>query len=126
MHAPSPPTQTGRTPERGKKRCSLLFRTAGGICDWREGGQGARRLSCAKGGGTGGKAGAPTIPNPCPVLAARNGDARQGFVSRGAGVISMLMMKERRPATRTIEGWARCVLFEKRLQKLSNGKPLEK
>ena len=24
----------------------------------------------------------------------------------------MLMMKERRPATRTIEGWARSVLFE--------------
>src|SRR5258705_4276520 len=28
------------------------------------------------------------------------------------GVISMLMMKERRPPFRTIDGWARCVLLE--------------
>jgi tetratricopeptide (TPR) repeat protein len=34
-------------------------------------------------GGTGGKARAPTIPNPCPVLAARNRNAREGFVLRG-------------------------------------------
>jgi hypothetical protein len=28
------------------------------------------------------------------------------------GVISMLMMKERRPPFRTVDGWARCVLLE--------------
>jgi hypothetical protein len=28
------------------------------------------------------------------------------------GVIAMLMMKERRPPFRTIDGWARCVLLE--------------
>src|SRR6266481_4669639 len=62
--------------------------------------------------GTGGKPPATTIPNPCPVLAARNRNARQGFVPRVRGVIPMLMMKERRPAFRTIEGWARSVLLE--------------
>jgi hypothetical protein len=51
----------------------------------------------------------PAIPNPCPVLAARNGGRPKGFVSRAN---SMLTMKERRPAFRTAEGWATSVLIE--------------
>src|ERR1035437_3393426 len=63
-------------------------------------------------GGTSGKPPAPPIANPCPVLAAGTADGSQGFVSRAARRRLMLMTKDRRPAFRTIEGWARSVLFE--------------
>src|ERR1035437_6589358 len=63
-------------------------------------------------GGTSGKPPAPTIAYPCPVLAAGTADGAQGFVSRAARSSLMLMTKDRRPAFRTIDGWARSVLLE--------------
>jgi hypothetical protein len=65
---------------------------------------------CAQGGGTGGKAGDPTIANPRLVLAAGTNDGRKD--SSRAGATSMLMTKERRPAIRTLRGWAISVLQE--------------
>ena len=65
----------------------------------------------AQGGGTRGQAPAPTIWNPCSVLAAGTNRGLQGFVPRG-GAILMLMTKERRTAIRTVRGWAIAVLQE--------------
>jgi hypothetical protein len=60
---------------------------------------------------------ASAIPNPCTALAAGTADnpkkdssRKKGFVP--AGAISMLMMKERRAAIRTLQGWATSVLLE--------------
>jgi hypothetical protein len=59
-----------------------------------------------------GKASAPTIPNPCLVLAAGTTGATQGFPRRDARRIKLQMLKEKRPAFRTIEGWAISILLE--------------
>jgi hypothetical protein len=53
----------------------------------------------------------PAIWNPCSVLAAGTNPGLQGFVPRG-GAILMLVTKERRPAIRTVRGWAIGVLEE--------------
>src|SRR4029077_14578500 len=52
----------------------------------------------------------PTIRNPCSVLAAGKEDGPVGFVWGRAN--TKLMMKERRPAIRTLRGWAISVLLE--------------
>jgi hypothetical protein len=72
----------------------------------------AQPLPVHKGGGTRGKASAPTIPNSCPVLAAGTTGATQGFPRRDARRIKVLMLKEKRPAFRTIVGWAISILLE--------------
>jgi hypothetical protein len=48
--------------------------------------------------------------NPCPVLAAGTEDGSEGFVSGRSD--SMLMMKARWPAIRTLRGWAISMLQE--------------
>jgi hypothetical protein len=52
----------------------------------------------------------PQFGIPAAVLAAGTETDRSD--SSGAGAISMLMMKERRPAIRTLRGWAIAVLQE--------------
>src|SRR6266581_8762768 len=53
----------------------------------------------------------PTIRNPSRVLATRNECEPQGFVPRQEK-FPMLMTRERRPAIRTLRGWAINVLNE--------------
>ena len=71
---------------------------------------------CEHNRGTGGKAEATRISNPCPVLPAWNGGwtsrIRPPLLCRSKQGRSMLMMKERRPTFRTIEGWATIILLE--------------
>jgi hypothetical protein len=67
----------------------------------------ACRLAFAQASGTRGQATALAKANPCSVPSARN-HRTDGFVQ--AGVISMLMTKERLPAIRTLSGWAISVL----------------
>jgi hypothetical protein len=54
----------------------------------------------------------PRLRIPAPSQQRGTRAAPKGFVRRGAGVLAMLMMRERRPAFRTLEGWARSVLLE--------------
>jgi hypothetical protein len=69
------------------------------------------RFRFAQAAGTGGKATDRAIRNPWHVLAAGTGDGPAGFVSAQEG-ISMLMMKQKRTAIRTLRGWAISVLHE--------------
>jgi hypothetical protein len=46
------------------------------------------------------------------LLAAGTTGATQGFPRRDARRIKVLMLKEKRPAFRTIEGWAISILLE--------------
>src|SRR4051794_812213 len=52
----------------------------------------------------------PVISNPWTVLAVRNARRPAGFIEQRQEAISMLMSKERRPAIRTLRGWAIAVL----------------
>jgi len=47
---------------------------------------------------------------PCVTSPEREAAAKDSIALRRS--VSMLVMKERRPAFRTMEGWARCVLLE--------------
>jgi hypothetical protein len=69
-------------------------------------------MSTFRNRGTGGKAADPAIPNPSSVLAAGTSDGAKDSWDVRQGVIAVLMMKERRPTFRMIEGWARSVLLD--------------
>ena len=56
-----------------------------------------------------GERAAVPISNPCPAVAPGTSEGK-GFTS--AGAISLLMIRQRRPAIRTLRGWAISVLQE--------------
>src|SRR4051794_31530339 len=67
---------------------------------------------CPHSAGTRGKTSAPTIANPCPVLAAGTGRLVADSARAAVGTDAIVMARGRPPAFRTTEGWARGVLLE--------------